>query len=260
MGSGLFEWHGGSVAGATVPSVLFTGTAFGAMKALIQGVDLSALGSGKTLVSTSSSINFYYAFVDCKIGSSVTVGQPGVPLDSGVVDIINCDSGAVNYRNERWTSAGAKTTETTIVRSGGASDGATPVSGKIVTAVNAAWQFAFNDNPIGIWNEVVGSTITITLFGIWGGGAVPNNDDFWIDADYLASSASPVSSRTTSSKANLLATGTALSSDASSWGGSTTPFSTSVTITPQMKGFIYVTPRAGKASSTLYYDPKLNVA
>jgi hypothetical protein len=46
---------------------------------------------------------------------------------------------------------------------------------------------------------------------------------------------------------------------ASSWGGSTTPFKTSVTVTPQMKGFIYATPKMTKVSTTLYYDPKLSV-
>jgi hypothetical protein len=91
-------------------------------------------------------------------------------------------------------------------------------------------------------------------------GAVPNNDDFWIDAAYLGSSGSPIASYTSSGRADVLASNAALTSDASSWGGSTAPFKTSVTFTPQQKGIIYVHPEMAKASTTLYYDPKLNVA
>jgi hypothetical protein len=197
--------------------------------------------------------------VDCKINAAVTVAAGTNP--SFTVDLANCDSGAVNYRNERYTYAGAQTTETTIIRSGGASDGTTPVAGKIVTTANALlWQYPFEAVPIAIWNETVGSATTVTLYGIWGGGAVPNNDDFWIEAAYLGSSGSPIASYASSGKADILASNAALTSDGSSWGGSTTPFKTSVTFTPQQKGFIYVHPKMAKASTTLYYDPKLNVA
>ena len=44
------------------------------------------------------------------------------------------------------------------------------------------------------------------------------------------------------------------------WGGSMPAFKTSVTITPQMKGFIVFTPKMAKASTTLYCDEKLLVA
>jgi len=146
------------------------------------------------------------------------------------------------------------------VRSGGASDGTTPTAGKIVTSANALiWQYPFEAPPIAIWNETVGSPITITLYGIWGGGAVPNNDDFWIDVAYQGSTLTPIASLATSGKADILASNAALSSDGSTWGGSTTAFKTSVTITPQMKGYIYVPPNMAKASTTLYYDTKLSV-
>jgi hypothetical protein len=115
-------------------------------------------------VTTSNAANFYFAFVDCKLGSSVTIGQAGIP-ESGIIDVVNCDSGAVNYRNERWTYAGGKTTETTIVRTGGASDGTTTVAGKIVTSANVSWAMPFSDNQIAIWNETT-SAITVTLYGI----------------------------------------------------------------------------------------------
>ncbi len=136
----------------------------------------------------------------------------------------------------------------------------TAASFKVVTTANSIWSLPFEAPPIAIWNETVGSAITITLFGIWGGGAVPNNDDFWIEAEYPGSNLTPIALRASSSKADILASNAALSSDGSTWGGSTTQFKTNVTITPQQKGYIYVTPKMAKASTTLYYDTKLNVA
>ena len=47
--------------------------------------------------------------------------------------------------------------------------------------------------------------------------------------------------------------------DASTWGGGdeTTRFAMSATIAPRMKGPIYVTVKAAKASTTYYVDPKI---
>jgi len=240
----------------TAVNQLASGSNASSFNALLRGVDLSLLGSGKTLFG--GGLGGMLTLQDCKLGTSVAIGTPDTP--SYRINLNNCDSGAVNYRNEVYDFFGTLTTETTIVRSGGASDGTTPVSGKIVTTSSALWATPFDAPPIAIWNETVGSAITITLFGIWGGGAVPNNDDFWIDVDYQGSTLTPIASRSTSGKANILASNAALTSDSSTWGGSTTAFKTSVTITPQQKGYIFVTPRMAKASTTLYYDPKLNVA
>ncbi len=56
--------------------------------------------------------------------------------------------------------------------------------------------------------------------------------DLWIDVAYQGSTLTPIASYATSGKADVLASNAPLSSDASSWGGSTTAFKTSVTITP----------------------------
>jgi hypothetical protein len=255
----LWENSATALAGSAVPTNLLKGINGTAQHSdvLIRGVDLSPAGSSKNLIGGAFAGRC--ALLDCKINASVTVSAN--PFQPGVVDLINCDSGAVNYRNERHTYAGDLTTETTIVRTGGASDGITPAAGKIVTTANSLiWQYPFEAPPIAIWNETTGSAITVTLYGIWGAGVVPNNDEFWIDVAYLGSTLTPIASLATSGKADILASNAALTSDSSTWGGSTTKFKTSVTITPQQKGYIYVTPKMAKASTTLYYDTKLLVA
>jgi hypothetical protein len=260
MSAAQWEWRNtaSAIVGSTLPTNLIN--AGNAGEAWIHGVDLSALGSGKTLVNLSLTTPEAFVLLDrCKINASVTVASVG-SLSSAVM-LSKCSSGNINYRDELYIANATWTTETTIVRSGGASDGATAFSRKIVTGANLVWPLPFEAPAIEFWNETVGSPVTITLLGIWGGGTVPNNDDFWIDVRYPGSGSTPIESVATSGKADILASGTPLSSDASTWAaGSTTPFATSVTVTPQEKGVIRIIPKMAKVSTTLYYDPKVVVS
>jgi hypothetical protein len=49
------------------------------------------------------------------------------------------------------------------------------------------------------------------------------------------------------------------SAAAETWGGGTTDFKQSISVTPQMKGWIIVTPKVAVASTTVYIDPKIVV-
>lgn len=247
-----FKWKNtaNAIAGATIPSPLFA--AIGNCDIELEGVDLSALGSGKTIFNGSNTPNFFMK--DCKLGSSVTLAStPSEPVSTGY--FVRTDSSGTNYRTEKYAYEGTQTVETTIVRTGGASDGTTTISWKIVTTANSRWVMPYVALPITIWNDTTGSSITVTVYGIWGGGAVPNNDDIWIEAEYLGSSATPIGSYATSTKADNLASGSAIPSDSSTWGGSTTAFKMSATFTPQMKGPITIRVKAAKASATFYVDP-----
>jgi hypothetical protein len=173
--------------------------------------------------------------------------------------LLRCDSGDTNYRHERYRYAGMQTTETTIVRTGGASDGTTPIAWKIITTANSKRYKPFEALPISIWNETTGSAITLTVQGIWGGGAVPTNADIWMDVEYLGTSGFPLGGFASSGPADQLAAGTNLSAGSGTWGGSTTKFTLSKQITPQEKGPITVYIKAALASSTFYIDPKITV-
>jgi hypothetical protein len=142
------------------------------------------------------------------------------------------------------------------VRTGGATDGTTPIAWKIVTTANSEWEFPFECLPISIWNETVGSAITVTVQGIWGGGAVPLNDEIWIDVEYLGTSGFPLATKATCTKADGLAAGTNLPAGSGTWGGSTTKFALAATFTPREKGPLTIYVRAAKVSSTFYVDPK----
>lgn len=260
--NGMFRWRNttSAIVGSGVPANLFKFTTGRSASLFCEGVDLSALGSGKTIVDPTSASAVAATFLRCKLGTSVTlIGASPSPyaIDASFID---CDSAGTNYTFTKVSSLGTQSAETTIVRTGGASDGTTPISQKIVTTANSLWPVPFVSAPIAIWNDTVGSSATATIYGIWGGGSVPNNDDIWIEAEYLGSSGSPQASFVNSGKADGLASNAALSSDASTWGGSTTAFKMSVTFTPQQKGLVYITVKAAKASSTFYIDTKPEIS
>ena len=146
------------------------------------------------------------------------------------------------------------------MRTGGASDGTTPIAWKIVTTANCTYSMPFECPPIAIWNDTTGSAKTATVEGIWGGGAVPNDDDIWLEVEYLGDASSPQGSFVNDGKADLLATAAGQTSSSETWGGSTTKFKLACTFTPQMKGWIYARVKCAKASSTFYIDPLVTLS
>jgi hypothetical protein len=253
---GFFEWVDTAtpITGTNIPTSLLTPTTLASFK--LEGVDFSSVTSGKSIIAFSN--NSYVGMIkECKLGAgTITSGTPGwYPFR---FDVIRCDSANTNYRNESYQYMGTGTTETTIVRTGGATDGTTGFSNKIVTTANSNWTTPYEMTPIAIWSDVVGSAKTITVEAI--AGAVLNNDEVWMDVEYMGSSTFPVASRSTTTKANILATGAANTTSSQTWGGALTgKFKMAVTITPQQKGPITVYMKVAKASTTVYIDPFITV-
>jgi len=103
-----------------------------------------------------------------------------------------------------------------VVRTGGASDGTTPISWKIVTTASATWTFPFSSLPISLWNATTGANRTVTVYGVANSATVPNNDDIWIECSYLGSSSSPLASFKSNTKDSILGTNAALTADTTS--------------------------------------------
>jgi hypothetical protein len=207
------------------PGTVFQGQGGGVGAPLVcEGCDFSNVSG--TLVG-GASIGSNYTFKDCKINSAVTVASLGSA--AGVtIDLNRCDSGGTNWRNERYTALATETTSTVVVRTGGASDGATPVSHRVATTSNLS---STNISPattrhpvipLAIWNAVTGSNRNVTIYGIANDSRVPNNDEVWFDVEYLGSASSPLGSIASGTKSNVLATGTALTADTSAWDSAAT--------------------------------------
>jgi hypothetical protein len=253
-----FLWRNtpSAIQGATLPTTLINpSTQSGGIK-ILEGVDLSALDSGKTIVGSGANNAMSIYLINCKLGSGVTVAAAPANPSGPKTFFQSSDSSGTISRHGEWDYRGTLTSETTIVRTGGATDGTTPLAWRIVTTANSKFLLPFESFPISIWNGVTGSGRTLTVYGIWGSGSLPNNDDIWIDVEYLGDSGSPLASVATSTKANNLATGVALDSDSSIWGGSSSKFKMTVTFTAQLAGYVRVYVKAAKPSSTFYIDPQ----
>lgn len=260
LGNNRVTWRNTSsaITGATLPTTFIVPQTQDGGVIVLEGIDVSALGSGKTIVGASNGAGAYDVhLIDCKLNASATIASTaGNPVGTRVYVTRSAATG-IGYAQHQYAYEGTLDHETTIIRTGGASDGTTGISWKIVTTANSRWSLPFEAPPISIWNSTLGN-VTVTVYGIWGSGSVPNNDDIWIDVEYLGSSSTPLASLGSGTKANNLATGAALTSDSSTWGGSTTPFKMAVLLSapqPQLVGYLRIYVRAAKLSTTFYIDP-----
>ena len=105
------------------------------------------------------------------------------PASTGTtIQLVRCDSSATAYKSARYAYEGTETTETSITRVGGAVDPTGQAqSRKIVTTANAQWLRPFQAEPYAIWNATTGANVTVTVYGTINAGAVPNNDDIWME-------------------------------------------------------------------------------
>jgi hypothetical protein len=240
----------------TVPTNLFS-TVFGAISGnIIRDCDLSAVTTN--LLTIGNNGNFVFNVQNSKLGSAVNVVN-GTINSWGQLDfkVHNSDNAATNYRYYRKNYLGTEQQETTIVRTGGATDGTTQISHNVNTTANSNYYQPFVTEEITAWNDNSGSSKTATVYLTT--NTTLNNNDFWIEIEYPSSSSNPQGATVTTRMA-LLGTPTALTTDSSTWGGSiTNKYKCSVSFTPQMKGPVKARIYVAKPSVTIYVDPLLSI-
>jgi hypothetical protein len=188
-----FEWRDtpSAIIGAIIPTNLIFMR--GITPIYIEGVDLSAMGSNGIFGVPGSGGAVTAKLINCKLAtgySMISANSYGTQID-----LINCDSGATNYQFGRYAVEGQQTTNTVIVRTGGSSDGTTPVSWVVSTSSSNTWSGYFECLPISIWNSVLATNRVVTLYGIWNGATRPNTNDIWLYVEYLGSASSPLTSQ-----------------------------------------------------------------
>ena len=242
-----------------VPTTFLRPTAAAPATLLCEGVDFTALGGNILCANNNSGNNF--TFKNCKMHTGVVVSGPTNSMPTINYDLINSDKGGLIYRNERYNLNGTQTTSASVFRSGGAVDGGMPVSHNFSSSTFARPWKPFSALPLVIWNDVVGSSVTLTLYGYMAFGLpVPFNDQFWFDVEYMGSTLTPIASFVSNGLPTQLTAHTvvAVADPISIWNGvvgSSTPFSLSATFTPQQKGYLTIYPKLG-AGQTVVIDPK----
>jgi hypothetical protein len=245
----------------TVPTTLAATIANAFPSWDLQGVDLSALGSGKTLFDVSASSMGTVHLLDCKLGASVAITTGAISGPNGFsVTMTNSDSADTIYRLFRQDYRATEQHETTIVRSGGASDGTTPFSRKVVTTSGVGPDTFYRSQPILFFNSITGSqTITVPVLT---DNITLQDADAWLEVEYLGTIGNPlgvfaddrVSSPDFSAAANQTA------DSASSWTttGLGTPVKQTldVAVTAAKAGLMRAYVCIAKPSVTVYWDPR----
>jgi hypothetical protein len=257
-------WDGGSVLG-TAPTILidYTVAAVSPGKIRLRGLDLSLVTG--TLVDIGGAGPGSVSFEHCKLGAGVTLKTgAGNGLAGIEVSLDHCDSADTQYRMQRVLGYGEVSSETTIVRTGGATNGTTALAHKYVSASTAQFLFPFYGPEMVIWNNTTGSSKTITVEILHDSVTALDDDEIWLEVEYLGTSGFPQALFAKDRAADILATPAAQASSSVAW--TTTGITNvnkqklEVTVTPQEIGIFRARVALAKASYTVYVDPLLTVA
>lgn len=271
--NGSFLWTGPSSAhvGATIPTTLF-GPSTNSAGVVLDGVDLHLLAGASTLVGSGTGSRNPFTLINCRLSASL-LAVAATPTGPGFnpTFLIDCDSGTVNYRLEKYDYPGTQTTDAVHVKTAlaGASDGTTPVSHKVVTTANANRQTPFQLIDVVAWVDTTGTSKTAT-FEVLTDNVILTNADIWVEANYEGNASYPQASIATSGPATQLTAGSNLATStggtagaAATWvttgfgsgGVNAKPQSMAVTFTTQLKGPVRFRIKVAKPSLTVYVDP-----
>lgn len=253
---------GGSIDSAgSLPSTLFATAASSATDLVVDRFDASALGATFNWFPSLMSGVGKIVLRNCKVPASWTGGLIAGAIVSTTcrIEAYNLDSAGTNYRIWVEDYPGSILQETTIVRSGGASDGTTPLAWKMVTNANAEFPLLALASPeLQIWNDTSGSSKTVTIEVVTDGVTL-TDADAWLEVLYLGSSTSTLGSTASDAVSSVIASTANQTSSSVTWTttGLTSPVkqALAVTFTPQLKGPFVCTVKLAKASTTMYVDP-----
>jgi hypothetical protein len=264
--SGLngMRWQGGSLlAGGTSPTNVDLAVAGG----VVQDLDLTAASAAVTLAASSDGANTVVQSLFTNIALPASWSgtfKSGVVNWQGTATLINSDSTGTNYILHRKTPFGDVYSEIVVVRSGGASDGVTPLSWKMVSIATSGVfpHSVLSTGEFVIWNDSTGSR-TVTVEFLHDSLTGLKNNEIWLEVRYLSATGTPLGALASSAIATPLTTPATCTTSSATW--TTTGITNvnkqiiSVTFTQNLKGLLIATVKLAKASYTVYVDPLMTV-
>jgi hypothetical protein len=227
----------------------------------VDGIDLSGLlgtvNICRFLAGTSNNGLFTIR------NSKLPAGWSGKLVDTAITQagikaqMQNCTAGSTLYRLWNEDVAGSVRDENTVVRTGGANDGAA-YSFKLVSSANCSYPLTPLETPeFSQYNTITGEITEIVE--IVTDSATPLKDDeIWLEVSYPGASGRVI---VTDAKASVLATAADQASSSADW--TTTGLSTplkqklSVTFTPGAAGWLHAKVKLAKPSTNCFVDPKM---
>ncbi len=263
--SGVNIKGGGLESGTTSPTTLFifdTDRSGGDIHA--DGFDISAGGTSMAIFSVPTADNT--AMIR---NSKLPASWAGSLINGTVVpgsraEMHNCDSADTNYRLWVVDYYGTIKSETTWVRTGGASDGTTNYSWVMKSSANSSMYFPLWSPEFAIWNDTVGSAITVDVEILHDSATALTDAECWLEVQYLGTSGFPLGNFVDDHVASVFATPANQTASSETWTttGMTNPNKQvlSVTFTPQKKGYLQARVALAKDSTTIVVDPMMMVS
>jgi len=268
LGCLYFKWFGGKLVSSYGVDNLLACESLGYCHyALIRDVDLTDMGQDATtvcIIDTSTADPWYNVILErCKLpsdaGFTVTDDSWNTPYQGKVI-LRHCSSANQSYDFYERSYEGTCQDETTIVRTGGASDGTTGISCKMVSSAGCLENmFALESIPFLGWTSST-TEKTFTIEFIHDSATALQDDEIWMELEYPADGTSGLGA-IAKSKCAVLGTpaDTADSSETWTTTGLTNPNTRklSVTVTPGKAGPICARVYLAKPSTTVYIDPMI---
>ena len=204
-----------AITGATIPTTLFTSAGPRMSRIDLEGVDLSAAGSGKTIIGATLTACIV-TVKDCKLDAAVTLSATQTAAGPDVIFTRSASSG-ISYTFSKYSYGGQQDTVTGVRRNGGATDGTQGVGWKIVTNSSAKFLIPYRVQRIAVFNSTTGANVTATLHGIANTSAIPTNAEVWARFAYLGSASSPLATIVSTGPATVLTTAANLTATTEDW-------------------------------------------
>lgn len=255
-------WNGGTLI-SNPSSRLFNSIAFGGHSSL-RNVDLSICTVGLVRQGSTAGV-FHYLFQRCIMNASYIALEAPI-TGAGILDVRLhlCDSANTTIAIHEESYEGVVIDETTIVRTGGMSDGTTPLSLKMTTNANAV-EFVqpLVSPPISTRKIKTLGLKTLAVEIIHDNVTPLQNDEIWIEAE--DSTGATVQGRITNNKlSSILGTPADQPASTKTWTmtGLTNPNTQvlAVDITLLKLGQITLRVYLAKPSTTAYIDWKIIVS
>jgi hypothetical protein len=263
---GKFEWLGGTYTCRATQTSLFNGAAT-EPTFICRGVTFS--GTVTNIFTTTSSTTFSRAqFIGCVAPSFTNYVSTALGVILGRIEFENFVAGTLSapalspHRIE--DSRGTIAATTGKYRTGGANDGeqANEYSWEMISNTGAGDFISWLESPLMVAWIADGAGQTLTVY-VASGGTL-QDDEVWIEVFSPSEAGTPTAlAKLQSTRALALATPADLTTDGSStWtgAGTTTKQKITVNLAPTISGPVTVRLFLAKASTTMYVDPKLEIA
>lgn len=263
---GELIWKNGSLIAPNGSTYLFGQSTPAGYKSrlVVEDVDLSAMGNN-TLLSAGSATQLNATFTRCKLPAAFTLTSALLAAGYlGKVKLHHCSSENRTWEFYEKGQEGQVEASASIYRSGGASDGTTPISWKMTSsAAVMEYLIPLTGPDIKIWNTLA-SEITLTVHGVLDSATNLQDDELWLEVSYPADAASGLGA-VEITRVLPYAGPSNLSASTETWVGTggfsnENKFKLSATFTPGKAGPITARVCLGKPSTTLYICPKVEIS